>query len=167
MVEIVAQKDFSVEVEADDNLLQYIKTDVSGGTLELKTEKRLNTHSRIRVRVYAPDIEKLEVGGASHTTLRNLANDALRVDSGGASKVTLEGRTGNLNIDMGGASRVDAGGLSAVNVTVDGGGASKAMVTVSRELNADLGGASRLEYSGNPQHVKKKTSGGSTVSQHD
>ena len=34
-VEITAQKDFDVKVEADDNLLQYIKTEVDGETFEI------------------------------------------------------------------------------------------------------------------------------------
>lgn len=36
-VEITAGKDFSVEVEADDNLLQYIKTEVEGDVLHIET----------------------------------------------------------------------------------------------------------------------------------
>ncbi|MGH9820691.1 MAG: GIN domain-containing protein, partial [Pyrinomonadaceae bacterium] len=32
-VEVVAQKDFDVEVQADDNLMPFIKTEVRGGVL--------------------------------------------------------------------------------------------------------------------------------------
>jgi hypothetical protein len=38
-VEIVAQQDFSVEVEGDDNLLDYIKTEVKGETLKIYSKK--------------------------------------------------------------------------------------------------------------------------------
>ena len=39
-VEIVAQKDFSVEVEADDNILPLITTEIRGNVLRIKSENR-------------------------------------------------------------------------------------------------------------------------------
>src|SRR5688500_11474559 len=42
-VEITTQKDFGVEVEADDNLLSLIRTEVDGETLVIKTEKSFKT----------------------------------------------------------------------------------------------------------------------------
>jgi uncharacterized protein YfiM (DUF2279 family) len=53
-VEVVAQKEFSVEIEADDNLLQFIKTEVNGETLEIKTVQRFSTKNPIRLRISAP-----------------------------------------------------------------------------------------------------------------
>ena len=44
-VEIVAQKDFSVEVQADDNLLPLIKTEVSDGVLKIETSEKFNSKS--------------------------------------------------------------------------------------------------------------------------
>src|SRR5688572_11086224 len=73
-VEVVAQKEFSVEVEADDNLLQFIKTEVRGGTLEISTDKKISPNGRIRVRVSAPDIETLQVSGVSKLSLADLKN---------------------------------------------------------------------------------------------
>ena len=167
LVEVTAGEEYSVEVEADDNLLQFITTRVDGDTLELETDKRFSTRNRIRVRISAPNIEEIRTGGASHLTLSNVDNDSLTVDTGGASKVTVTGKTGRLNIDMGGASSVNAANLEASAVSIDGGGASKANVKVAEELTVDLGGASRVNYSGNPGHVNKKTSGGASVSQND
>ncbi|MBK6724507.1 MAG: DUF2807 domain-containing protein [Acidobacteria bacterium] len=65
-VEIVAQKDFSVEVEADDNLLEFIKTEVRHGALHLETTRKLSTSNPIRVRISAPDIEAIESSGAAN-----------------------------------------------------------------------------------------------------
>lgn len=166
-VEVTAGEEYSVEVEADDNLLQFITTRVDGDTLELETEKRFSTRNRIRVRISAPNIEEVRTGGASHFTLSTVNNDSLSVKAGGASKVTVAGKTGRLNIEMGGASGVDASSLEASAVSVDAGGASRANVNVAEELTVDLGGASRVSYSGNPGQVNKRTSGASSLSQND
>ena len=50
-VEITAQKDFAIEVEADDNLLPLIKTEVVDGVLKIETKQRIKSSNPIRVRV--------------------------------------------------------------------------------------------------------------------
>lgn len=163
-VEITAQKDFSVEVEADDNLLQFIRTEVNGETLEIKADKRFSTKNPIRVKISAPDIENLQISGASRISLANLKNDSLHVDSSGASKIKIDGETQNLVVDMSGASRLDAENLKSENATIDASGASQINVFVSNDLKADLSGASKVNYSGNPKNIERKTSGASSVS---
>lgn len=162
-VEVVAQKDFSVEVEADDNLLQYIKTEVNGNTLEISTEKRISPKGPIRVRISAPDIEELQVSGVSKVSLTNLKNSSLKVDASGASKIKVDGETRNLDVDLSGACRLDAENLKTENADIDGSGASNASVNVSGDLKADLSGASKVTYLGNPKNLDKSTSGASSV----
>ena len=162
-VEVIAQKDFSVEVEADDNLQQFIRTEVKGGTLEISTDKRISPQGRIKVRVSAPDIERLQVSGASKLSLANVKNDSLNVYASGASKINVVGETKNLEIELSGASKIEAESLKAENVNVDASGASCAAVNVSGDLKADLSGASKVTYTGNPRNLEKSTSGASSV----
>jgi hypothetical protein len=163
-VEIIAQSEFGVEVEGDDNLLQFIKTEVSNGTLEISMDKRVKTHNPLRVRVSAPDINGLQVSGASKVNLSNLKNQKLAVDSSGASKINVSGDTYTFTAEVSGASQIEAGGLSTVITNIDASGASHVNVNVSKDLTADASGASRITYTG-PAHVSKSTSGASSVSQ--
>lgn len=162
-VEIIAQKDFSVEIEADDNLLALIKTEVSGGVLKLETEKRITSKNPIRVRISAPNIENLEVSGASKVSLADLSNERLQIDSSGASKITVAGETLSLTIDVSGASKVDAENLKTENAFIDASGASKVSVFAVNELKTDASGASCIVYSGSPKNLTKKTSGASSI----
>lgn len=164
-VEIVAQKDFSVEIEADDNLLSLIKTEVRGGVLKLETEKRISTKNPIRVRISAPNIEDLDVSGASKVSLANLKNENLQIDSSGASKIIVKGETENLTVDVSGASKIDAENLKSENASIDASGASKVNVLVVNELKSDASGASSIIYSGSPKNLIKKTSGVSSINQ--
>ena len=163
-VEITAQKEFSVEVEADDNLLPFIKTSVHGDTLHVETQKKLSTHNPIRVRIFAPDVEKLEVSGAATVTVNELKNSGIEVESSGASKIKLAGETSKLVVDVSGATKVDADNLRAENVTAEASGASHIGVNVSGQLRANASGASKILYSGTPTNVDKKASGASSVS---
>ncbi len=158
-VEIVAQKEFSVQVEADDNLLPLIKTEVKNGVLEISTEKRIKSRTRMTVRISAPDIESIEASGATKVSAIELKNSSLKLDTSGASKISVAGETGSLNVDVSGASKIDAENLAAANVIVDASGASKVLVNVSGELRADCSGASSVTYSGTPTNIVKNTSG--------
>lgn len=162
-VEIVAQKDFAVEVEADDNILPLVKTEVEDGVLKIEREGHFSGHSKVSIRVSAPNIENLEVSGASKVSVNDLNNDFLNLDVSGASKIDIRGKTTRLKMDLSGASNIDAENLMAENVSVEASGASKVGVFVSNELYADVSGASRVNYSGEPQTVEKKTSGASSV----
>jgi len=164
-VEVTAQKDFNVEIEADDNLLPLIRTEVCGSTLRISSDRRLKSNSPILIRVSAPDIENLEASGASSVSVGNLKNIRLGVDSSGASKISIQGETSEFVVDVSGASRVDADTLNAGRAKVDATGASNVSVNVSSELNADASGASKIIYSGSAKSVVKRASGAGSVTQ--
>ncbi len=164
-VEITAQKDFSVQVDADDNLLQYIKTEVDGDVLKIEYEKDINSKTPIRVRISAPDIERIESSGASKITMADLKNSLLDLDSSGASRISVAGETARLNAQVSGASNIDADNLKAADADVDASGASRAYVNVTGKLKADASGASHVIYSGNPSNVEKESSGASSIKQ--
>ena len=164
-VEITAQKDFSVEVLADDNLLPLIKTEVDGGTLRIETERRISATSPVRIRISAPDIDNLQVSGVANVTVNDLKNSSFALDSSGASKIAITGETSKLTIDVSGASRIDAENLKAENAAINASGASKINVNVSGELRSDVSGASHVVYTGTPTSLVTKKSGASSVSQ--
>ena len=162
-VEITAQKDFAVEVEADDNLIGLIRTEVRGGVLHINTEKKISTRNPIRVRISAPDIERLDVSGAAKVTVDNLKNSSFTVDSSGASKIVLAGESSKLNIDVSGATKVDAENLRSETALVEASGACHVSVNVTGELKTDASGASKIVYTGSPANVIEKSSGASSV----
>ena len=163
-VEITAQKDFSVEVDADDNLMQYIKTEVRNGVLYIETERKISPSGPIRVRVSAPEIENLDVSGVANVIATNIMTDELVLDSSGAAKINISGEVGKFVVDVSGATKIDAENLVVGDATVDASGASTVALNVSCELRADTSGASKIVYSGTPTSVKKSTSGASRVS---
>lgn len=163
VVEITAQKDYSLEVEGDDNILPLIKTDIDGDTLKISSEKGYSTSNPIKVKISAQNIDDLDLSGASKVSIVNLDNESLNVDSSGASKISCEGKTKNLTVDMSGASNFDSEKLVADGVSIDASGASKATVSVKDSLKADLSGASKVVYYGNPKNFENKTSGASSI----
>jgi hypothetical protein len=162
-VEVTAQKDFAVEVEADDNLLPNVKTEVRGDTLRIYTEGRFSTRSPIRVRIAMPQIESLDVSGASKGILTNVKNESLTLEANGASKITVDGETKELRADVNGASRLDAENLKTENVSVESNGASSAIVFANNEISARASGASSIRWTGDARSVESNSSGASSI----
>jgi hypothetical protein len=162
-VEISFQKDFDVDVQADDNLLENIKTVVDGDTLKVYTKGNMSTRNPINVRIVMPAIEELEVSGASRANVTDVVTDSLEIQASGASKIKINGEVKILNIDASGASKIEAENLKVENADIDVSGASGVNVFVSSELKADASGASKIIYSGNPANVEKSASGASSV----
>src|SRR5262249_39438370 len=157
-------KDFNVEVQADDNLLPLIKTDVNGSTLKIELDKKVSTNNGLIVRVSAPNIEKVEAAGAAKVNASGIKNDSFAVDCSGASKINLSGETSDLSVDVRGPRNGDADNLKLVDEDVKASGASHINVNVSGDLHSDASGASRIVYSGDPKSTDNHQSGAGSVS---
>ncbi|MEP6848807.1 MAG: head GIN domain-containing protein [Acidobacteriota bacterium] len=164
-IEAVAQKDFDVAVQADDNLMPFIKTEVRGDTLYIESDKRLKSSGPIIIRVSAPDFANVEASGAANISVKDLNSNELGLNSSGASKVSLQGSVNNLIVDVSGASNIDAGDLTAKTARVDASGACSVSVNVSNHLDVDASGASKVFYSGTveSENIVKSASGASRV----
>ncbi len=162
-LEIVAQKDFDVEVEADDNLLPLIKTEVSGDTLKISTSGNTSAKTKATIKISLPKLDSLDVSGASAAVVSNVKTDSLDLEASGASKIKISGEANNLDAEASGASGIDAEGLTVSNADVKADGASSATISVTNELKADASGASSVYYTGEPKNIEPKTSGASSI----
>lgn len=162
-VESVRGDNYSVSIEADDNLIPLIETEVSNGTLSISSKRRLRSDNAIKIRVISPAIESIEASGASTVDIADPSEKGLNIETSGVARVTASGRTQTLKIDMSGASKVFAYELEADRVTVNGSGASRAETTATVSLNSDLSGASKVSYGGSPKDVRTEASGAAKV----
>lgn len=162
-VEVEAQKDFSVSVEADDNLLQHIKTEVSGDTLKIYSEGKISPSAKMNVKISMPSIEGLDLSGASDGKITNVHADSLELKVSGASEVSISGETKNLEADASGASEINAENLKVEDGKIEASGASSATVSVANNLEAEASGASKISYAGEPKNIKQNASGASSI----
>ncbi len=162
-VEIVTGKDFNVQVDADENLISHVVTEVRNGTLYIETDHKIKSKKGLKVRIAAPSISTVDTSGVAAVSLSGVKSDALSIRSSGASKVSASGETAELNVDISGATKVNADSLSVTNAKIEASGASFVAVKVAGELNSDLSGASRVEYVGIPGSIITKKSGASSV----
>jgi hypothetical protein len=163
-VEIVAQKEQSLEIEGDDNLLPLIKTDVENGVLHLYNEKGFNTKEKLHVRIALQSLDGINTSGASDIVATGVKTDEFKVEASGASKVQISGEAQTLDVGMSGASELKAEDLHARNVQINLSGAANADVYATDALRASVSGAGNVNYYGDPKNVSEDRSGAGEIS---
>jgi hypothetical protein len=162
-VEVSISNEFKVTVEADDNLIEYIKTETSGNTLKIYSEKRISPKTKINVKVSMPEINSLDVSGASTAVVSNVKTDSIKLEASGASKIKIDGEAKTLESDASGASGINAEGLKVETADIEASGASNVTVWANDDLKADASGASSIYYTGDPKNITQNSSGASSV----
>lgn len=87
----------------------------------------------------------------------------LSLKASGSSDFKISGKATDIKLDVSGASDVKGYNLVAENADLDVSGASDVKITVNKKLSAEASGVSKIYYKGNPQIVKEKSSGVSTI----
>jgi len=162
-LEITVQKDFSLTIEADDNLLDQVRTEVSGNTLKISTRDSITSKNKIKVKVSLPDLTDLDLSGASTANVSGVKTDSLKLNANGASRIKIDGEVKSVDATASGASGVDAENLKTENAKANASGASHITVSPTGDLNAEASGASTVTYTVEPKSIKQNASGASTI----
>lgn len=154
----------SLTIEADDNLLPKLTSEVSGSMLTLDTKLGTTVRSLnpIRYRVTVKNLATLSLSGSGSVNAQNLKLRVLETDISGSGRVNLSGSAEELDIEISGSGRYEATELPSQKVIAEISGSGSAVVTVSGELHADISGSGNITYSGEPT-VDSSVSGSGKV----
>ncbi|MEP6902817.1 MAG: head GIN domain-containing protein [Actinomycetota bacterium] len=162
-LEITVQKDFGLTIEADDNLIELIKTEVSGSTLTISTKDKVSPKTKINIKISLPELNNLDLSGASTANVSAVKTDSLKLNASGASKIKIDGEVKSVEAIASGASGIDAENLKTENAKVNSSGASNITVSPTGDLDAEASGASSVVYTVEPKTIKQNASGVSTI----
>ncbi len=150
-IEVVCQKDQSLQLEGDDNILDLITTEVSNGVLRLRPKSNYSIEDSIVVKITVPNLEGLSASGAGKMNVREIKNAKFDIDMSGAVSITASGETAELTIEASGAGKVDVQKLRAARATIEASGVAHIDVDVRDVLNVVINGPSKVSYSGDPE----------------
>jgi hypothetical protein len=187
--EIEQSSSYSIDVTADDNVMEYVQVSKDGQTLKIGLRTALGiflgpASATLKASVTVPQLLGLTASGASRGTVSGFSStEDLDVTVSGASKVTgnitagdvqfgisgastiqLEGSANDIDANVSGASHLSLDDFVVSNADVNFSGASSGTVNLNGRLDANLSGASTLWYIGEPTSTDINTSGASTVS---
>jgi hypothetical protein len=177
-------------VEARDNVLDRVKTTVSGGTLTLDYQAYWYApwtfwgNNKVVYRLTVTDLTKIEAhGSADIQASQPLTADQLEVSASGSSDITLalnvrtltirtsgsgnvslSGTADTLTFNSSGSSDLNSRELQSRVATIKCSGSADVEVSASEQLNVDISGSGDVSYAGNPQ-VKSSISGSGDIEQ--
>ena len=158
-IDVTCQKSASFEIEADDNILPLIKTEVHDGILSVSNDHPYHSSKPVMLRITLPDLNSVASHGAGQIKVADANSNVLKIESTGAASVNAAGKAKSLSISSTGAGEIDTSKLQAEKVKVDATGAASVDVFASDQLDVSVSGAGSVTYSGNPKTVNKKVSG--------
>ena len=131
-------------IEADENLLDIIETEVKGGTLHIKTNKDIRDYEALNVYITFKDLRNLDISGACNLKGENkfTLND-FELDGSGASNIELKFSATNLEMDISGASNIELyGSAEKMELELSGASTFEAYELEVNYCEADISGAS-------------------------
>lgn len=161
-----------LQIECDDNIMPYIRSVVSDGTLKIGPKSArlkpsrpieyrlflihldaLRTSGSVLVESDALTTESLEVviSGSGTFRVKGLETRSVTFDISGSGEVRIEsGSSRNQTISISGSGRFNVPNLKTENTDIRISGSGSAKVWATDKLNIKISGSGKLDYYGSP-----------------
>ncbi len=155
----------SLSIEAEDNIIPLLETEVRNGRLRLGSKSSISPTTEIIFTITAASLAGVVISGSGNVAVTGVDSIDFIVEIGGSGNVETAGNVSDtLSVSISGSGGYDGEGLVAAdgNVNVDGSG--NAVVHVTDNLEISLSGSGNIEYIGAP-NVNVDKSGSGSVTQ--
>lgn len=162
-----------VVIEADENSLGKIITEVKDGVLKIKQENGWNQNLKnVTIWVTLPEIEglylagsgsmlaektinseeiELKVSGSGNIKIQELKAGEIGIAVSGSGNINLGGSAEEMDIAISGSGNVKTGDLEVDECSVRISGSGNCVVNVTGELDAKISGSGGVSYFGSPE----------------
>lgn len=159
-IEIAIAPQRSVQVEADDNLIQRVTTRVEGGLLKIGATGSYSTRVAPIVRVTTPNLRSVRLQTSSSAAISGLNGGGLKLSSNGSGAFDVRGALNSIVVELNGSGTAQLSKLIVGDVVALVNGSSKVRVNASRTISAEVNGSGSLVYEGNPTFLRRSRAGG-------
>lgn len=173
----------SLVIEADDNILSLIETEVRDGTLSLGLKPGttiVNTSRPIRYLVTLPNLNEVVISGSGTVNVDRVVDERfaatisgsgemnvdsltaanVRITISGSGDVSVAGAAETQDIRVSGSGNYLAGDLAGQSADVNISGSGDATIWVAESLDITVSGSGDISYYGNPRVDQQATGSG-------
>ena len=162
-LEIVAGTEVSTcEIECDDNLMEYIKTEVVDGRLKIWTTENVASTKGVFARIGTNKLSKVSISGSAEADISGLNEESLEVRISGSGDIVCEGTSQSFKAVISGSGSIKTAELIADDVDIQISGSGSANVLANKKLNVRVSGSGDVQYAGSPE-VEQSISGSGSV----
>jgi hypothetical protein len=145
----------SLRIEAEDNILPRIVTEVHGDELSIgfdtdRWENIIRPTKPITYYLQVETLSELSLSGLGNVKIDELAGGRLTVRLSGAGSIDASGAVEEQSINVSGAGSYQAGDLRSSTVTINLSGAGNAELWVTDILDISISGLGNVRYYGDP-----------------
>lgn len=156
----------ALTVEADDNLMLYITTEVINGQLVVSTPPNISLQPSRPVQLYLTfeTLTAVDVYGSCDITAAELNLDELAITFFGSGSTALTGRADHQTITVRGTANINNFDLASERVTVEIDGTGMIEVNAEETLDVSVAGSGNIRYTGDPA-ITQNIRGAATIAQ--
>jgi len=176
-----------IKIEGQQNILDVIKTEVSGNTLTIKSGvKCINNNKGVVVYISVPSLEKVVIDGSGNIETKNtFKTERMEVSLNGSGNITMNLETDKLDATLSGSGGfIFKGTVKDEELTINGSGSINTMelpgsdckidingsgscqVMALKTLKVGIAGSGNVTYKGSPE-IKSRISGSGSVNKAD
>lgn len=162
----------SLTIEADDNLLPLIQSEVTNGLLKIGPEHvNVRPTKTIRYRLQVKHLKELSLSGSLEAEAKSLTSDRLLIRISGSGRIRLPrlqakelevrvsgsgdiqlaGKVDHQRVEISGSGSYRAGDCESQEAAVGISGSGNATIWAHATLEADVSGSGDVKYYGSPQ----------------
>jgi len=171
-VNYVQDSVYFVEISAQQNVLDVITTEISGGELKIDAKRWIRKHNGIKISIHSPDLRamdlsgsgnmesssdistpdlELNISGSGNITLASVHTDQLEVTISGSGNIQVSGGAAtNQKAKISGSGNVEMDNLTANESDAKISGSGSVTVWSVNHLKATISGSGDVKYKGNP-----------------
>jgi hypothetical protein len=176
----------SLRIEAQENLMQYIETEVRGGTLLIRNTPGYDLQNTRPIQYYltVEKLDNIEVSSSGDIEVGNLKSNSLSIRSNSSGDIKIDGLDGSsLDVKISSSGEVEISGgqiqkqkidisssgdfqardMASATADIDLTSNGSATVWVSDRLSGRLSSSGNIYYVGNPEVDVRMTSSGKTI----
>lgn len=153
----------SVNVQADDNLIDVVTTVVAGGTLFVDNVGSFTTKTPMHVEITVPALRSVSLTGSGTIDVTGIDSRTFIADLKGSGVITAAGTTDRLDARLGGSGDCRLEQLKARDATARLAGSGRLVVSAAHSLDASVAGTGVIAYTGKPTRVTTTVTGTGTI----
>ena len=140
----------SLEIEAEDNIMPLLTSEVVDGRLELGATGSITTTRPIIYTITAAQLVGVTIAGSGDINGSDIDADSFEAVIEGSGRIDLTGTSSDLTVRIEGSGEFDGRDLESATGTAVIDGSGSALVNVTDDLTATINGSGEVKYLGDP-----------------
>jgi hypothetical protein len=140
----------SLTIEAEDNILPLLTSEVRNGRLVLGSKGNISPSVEVVYTITMSRLEGVAISGSGTVNATGIDSSAFDADISGSGEIFPSGRSTALALSISGSGRYSGEALISTSGSVHVSGSGSALVNVTDDLEVSVSGSGDVKYIGDP-----------------